>query len=164
MDRKRDKCGVTIVEQLRQINSDEHQEKPARLNEPQREQSGTVEESNVVDLTFESDNSEVITGGLLGVSSTSQLDDTIPLFFSTEDIISVAFTTSFPVLADDIRHTAHSSAHCDQLSDVQLNAAVPVFTPTNEVFSVALSTSTPVLGGCVGHAVHSGGNEHNDPP
>ena len=159
MDRKRDKCGVTIVEQLRQTNSDEHQEKPARLNEPQREQSGTVEDSNVVDLTSQSDNSEVFIGGLVGVSSASKLDDTVPLFFSIEDIISVAFTTSSPVLVDDIHRAVHSSAHCDQLSEVQLNAAVPVFTPTNEAFSVALSTSTPVSGD---HDQHADDNSNFD--
>ena len=35
VDKKRDKCGVPIVEQQRQTNSDEHQAKPARMNEPQ---------------------------------------------------------------------------------------------------------------------------------
>lgn len=106
----------------------------------------------------------MIIGGLVDVSSASQLDDTIPLFFSTEDIISVAFTTSSPVLEDDIDHAVHSSAHCDHLSEVHLNATVPVFTPTNEVFSVAMSTSTPVLGDSVDYAVHAGGNAHNVPP
>lgn len=80
-------------------------------------------------------------------------------------ILSVlSLLTSSPVLADDIDYAVHSSAHCDQLSEVQLNAAVPVFTPAIEVFSVALSTSTPVLGDCVDYAVHSSGNAHNDPP
>ena len=47
VDRIRDKCGITLVEQQRQINSDGHHKKPARLNEAQREQSDTVEDSNV---------------------------------------------------------------------------------------------------------------------
>lgn len=83
-DRKSDSCHVTMEEQQRQTSSDEHQEKPATLNE--REQSGTVENSNV-DLT--SDDSQVITGGILDESSASQLDDTIPILFSTEDLVSV---------------------------------------------------------------------------
>ncbi|XP_030277557.1 uncharacterized protein LOC115584345 isoform X3 [Sparus aurata] len=148
VDRKRDKCGVTIVEQQRQTNSDEHQEKPARLNESQRKQSGTAEDSNVVDLTSEFDNSEVIIGGLVGASSASQLDDTVPFFFSTEDIISVAFTTVSSVSEDDIDYAVHSGGnpHNDPPSEIQLDDAVPVFTAVEEVINDAPSTSTPVSG------------------
>ncbi|MED6256592.1 hypothetical protein ATANTOWER_029894 [Ataeniobius toweri] len=53
--------------------------------------------------------SEVFTGGLIAGSSVSQLDDTFPVFLSTEGLINVAVSTSTPVLGDCVDHIVISS-------------------------------------------------------
>ncbi|MEQ2180064.1 hypothetical protein GOODEAATRI_031814, partial [Goodea atripinnis] len=79
-------------------------------------------------------------------SSASQLDDTVPVFLSTEGVINVAVSTSTPVLGDCVDHTVISSdnVHYGPLSEIQLDDTVPVFPPAEETISVASSTSTPV--------------------
>lgn len=65
--------------------------------------------------------------GLVGVYSASQLDDTVPVFLSTNDITSDALIKSYPVLADSADHAVHSSAHYYTLSEIQLNDTNPFF-------------------------------------
>ena len=95
------------------------------------------------------------------IVSSSQLDDTLPLLFSTEDIISVTFTTVSSVLADYIDYAIHSggNVHNDHPSEIQLDDAVPVFTPVEEVINGAPSTSTPVSGD---HDQHTDDNSSFD--
>lgn len=111
---------------------------------------------DVIDITSRSYYSEVFIGGLVAVSSASQLDETVPVFLSTDKVISVVLSASTPVLGDHDDHAIHSSgnAYCDPLSEIQLDDTVPVFTPIEEI-SVAPFTSTPVSEEHVEHTDHS---------
>ena len=121
--------GDTTGEQQRETDSDGYQEKPASIVSL-AETSGIAEDSTVhsaagevVDLTSQYYDSEVFIGGLPVESSAGQLDDTLPVFLTTEDIISVAFSTSTP---DQAVH-ASSKSHYDSYPEIQLDDAVPVF-------------------------------------
>lgn len=114
-----DRHGATIGEQQNQTDCfDQHQEKPVCVNKSQAELSTKAEynhgsssaHSTVVDtVDLTSQSSEVFIGGLVAVSSASQLDDTVPVFLSTEDVISFAPSTSTPVSENYVQHTEPSS-------------------------------------------------------
>ncbi|KAF1387167.1 hypothetical protein PFLUV_G00102540 [Perca fluviatilis] len=93
----------------------------------------------------------------VAVSSESHLDDTLPVFSSTEEVTSVALTASTPVLGDCVDHAFYLSGneHYDPLSEIQQDDTVSVFNSTEEVISVAPFTSTPVSEGHVEHTEHS---------
>ncbi|XP_046704308.1 uncharacterized protein LOC124385191 [Silurus meridionalis] len=82
---------------------------------------------------------EVIVGGIEDASSASQLDDTVPVVASTEEVINVGLSTSTPV-----KHTVCSSGNADYelLSETHLIEPFQDFSPTEEVISVVPSTST----------------------
>ncbi|KAF7710168.1 hypothetical protein HF521_009040 [Silurus meridionalis] len=154
VDNEKDRHSGPLGEQQKRaqsINSDQHLEKPLCVHKPQTNPSCTVKECNhatsnahlavvgVIDLTFLSYDSEVIVGGIEDASSASQLDDTVPVVASTEEVINVGFSTSTPV-----KHTVCSSGNADYelLSETHLIEPFQDFSPTEEVISVVPSKST----------------------
>ncbi|KAI5625384.1 hypothetical protein C0J50_15054 [Silurus asotus] len=120
VDHEKDRHSGPLGEQQKRaqsIISDQQLEKPLCVHKPQTNPSCTVKECNyatssahlavvgVIDLTSLSYDSEVIVGGIEDASSASQLDYTVPVVASTEEVINVGLSTATPV-----KHTVCSSA------------------------------------------------------